>query len=139
MRKRLSGRASRLLVVGMVAGVVLGISTAVATADENPQPIDFTHNAVDAPAPVPGTEWSNGPNVKTGTAICTTPTSTAANVNTDCEENGPHNETSIAVNPTDTNNMIGGANDYQLAINPGGHLGEQLLSRAHVTFDGGQT
>src|SRR5205085_8387510 len=55
---------------------------------------------------------SNGPNVKTGTAICSTSTSTAANVNTDWEENGPHNETSIAVNPTDTSN--GGANDYQL-------------------------
>jgi hypothetical protein len=117
----------------LVVGVGVGLS------DSNPQPLDFTHNGVDAPAPVPGTVWSNGPKVKTGTAICTTPMSTAANVNTDCEENGPHNETSIAVNPTDTNNMIGGANDYQLAVNPGGHLGEQLLSRAHVTFDGGKT
>ena len=51
----------------------------------------------------------------------------------------PHNETSIAVNPTDPTNMIGGANDYQLAINPGGHVSESVLSRAHVTFDGGRT
>jgi hypothetical protein len=35
--------------------------------------------------------------------------------------------------------MIGGANDYQLAINPGGHVTQTLLSRAHVTFDGGRT
>ncbi|MEO8330295.1 MAG: sialidase family protein, partial [Candidatus Nanopelagicales bacterium] len=49
------------------------------------------------------------------------------------------NETSIAVNPTDPNNMIGGANDYQLALNPGGHVSETVLSRAHVTFDAGKT
>jgi len=102
------------------------------------QPIDFIHNVVSAPAPVTGTVWSNGPKTRTGTAICTTPTSTAANVVTDCES-GPHNETSIAVNPTDPNNIIGGLNDYQLSINPGGHVGETVHSRAHVTFDGGST
>ena len=125
----------------LVAVVAFGSFTvaSVAAADDNPQPIDFTHNAFDAPAPVPGVVWGQGPKVKTGTAICTTATSTDANVNTDCEENGPHNETSIAVNPTNTDNMIGGANDYQLSLNPGGHLSETILSRAHVTFDGGAT
>jgi hypothetical protein len=126
-----------LLVV--VAVAALSVTVAVAVADDNPQPIAFTHNISGTEAPVAGAEWANGPNVKTGTAICTTPTSTAANVNTDCEENGPHNETSIAINPTDRMNIIGGANDYQLSLNPGGHVGEQVLSRAHVSFDGGAT
>jgi len=74
-------------------------------------------------------------------AVCTTSTSTAANVNTDCTELsvGPHNETSIAVNPTNPMNMIGGANDYQLALNPAGQVSETILSRAHVTSDGGRT
>jgi hypothetical protein len=135
-RKR---RFARLpLLVAVTALVAFG-AAAVASADDNPQPVDFTHNAFNAPSPVAGTVWSNGPNVKTGTAICSTPTSAAANVNTDCEENGPHNETSIAVNPTNTDNMIGGVNDYQLSLNPGGHLTETILSRAHVTFDGGKT
>jgi hypothetical protein len=72
--------------------------------------------------------------------ICTTSTSTAANVNTDCEDvPGPHNETSIAVNPTNPLNMISSANDYQLVLNPGGHISQTTYSRAHVTFDGGQT
>jgi hypothetical protein len=123
----------------VVSVVALGIGTAVALSDDNPQPIDFTHNVSDAPAPVTGTVWANAPALKTGTAICTTPTQATPNVNTDCETNGPHNETSIAVNPTNTQNMIGGANDYQLSVNPGGHVGETVLSRAHVTFDGGQT
>jgi hypothetical protein len=105
------------------------------------QPVDFTHNAVDAPAPVAGAVFGTGPAVTTGTALCTTATQATANANTDCETSsvGPHNETSIAVNPTDPLNMIGGANDYQLALNPGGHVSETVLSRAHVTFDGGKT
>jgi hypothetical protein len=127
-----------LLGVTLVAFFVLG--TAIAAADEDPQPVDFTHNVVDAPAPVAGAVFGTGPAVKTGSAICTTATTSDANVNTDCAPTaGPHNETSIAVNPTDPANMIGGANDYQLGLNPGGHVTESVLSRAHVTFDGGQT
>jgi hypothetical protein len=122
-----------------VVALVAFAAAAVASADDNPQPVDFTHNVFNAPSPVAGTIWSQGPNVKTGTAICSTPSSTAANVNTDCEENGPHNETSIAVNPTNPNNMVGGVNDYQLSLNPGGHLTETIVSRAHVTFDGGKS
>jgi len=103
------------------------------------QPIDFTHNAVDAPAPVSSAVFGSGSALKIGTPICSTATSNAANVNTSCDGNNPHNETSIAVNPTDHDNIIGGANDYQLGINPGGHVSETLLSRAHVSFDGGHT
>jgi hypothetical protein len=103
------------------------------------QPIDFTHNGVDAPAPVTSAVFGTSAGAKIGTPICHTATSTAANVNTDCEHNDPHNETSIAVNPTNHSNIIGGANDYQLGINPGGHVSETLLSRAHVSFDGGRT
>jgi hypothetical protein len=75
------------------------------------------------------------------TAICTTGPQSGPNFNTDCETTsaGPHNETSIAVNPTNPDNIIGGANDYQLAVNPGGHTSETVASRAHVTFNGGQT
>jgi hypothetical protein len=64
------------------------------------------------------------------------------NVNTDFPLDGPvganpHNETTIAVNPTNPLNMIGSANDYQgVLINSNIHV--TLLSRAHVTFDGGQ-
>src|SRR5215831_7367218 len=110
----------------LIAFVVLG--TAVAAAGDDPQPIDFTHNVFDAPAPVAGAVFGSGPAVKTGTAICSTTTSVAANVNTDCAPTaGPHNETSIAVNPTNAMNIIGGANDYQLGINPGGHVTESVL------------
>src|SRR5262249_18497194 len=60
--------------------------------------------------------------------------------NTDSENvPGPHNETSIAVNPTNPLNMIGSANDYQERLNSGGQIFETVYSRARVTFDGGKT
>ncbi len=132
-------RLASLLVGATALALTVGTAAVVAEGGEITQPIDFLHNVVQAPAPVAGTVWANGPNVPTGTAICTTPTQLGSNVNTDCEGTNPHNETSIAVNPTNALNFVGGANDYQLSINPGGHVGETVLSRAHVTFDGGKT
>ncbi len=120
------------------AAIALLTTAGLAFADD-PQPVDFTHNGLDE-APVAGAVFGSGPAVKTGHAICTTDPSSDPNVNTDCAPTaGPHNESSIAVNPTDANNMIGGLNDYQLGLNPGGHVTESVLSRAHVTFDGGRT
>jgi hypothetical protein len=126
---------------GLVAGGALALCLASfpAFADDDPLPVDPTHNITGAAAPVSGGIFGSGPATKLGRAICTTPTQTGANVNTDCEGVGPHNETSIAVNPTDPQNIIGGANDYQLGLSPGGHVSESVLSRAHVSFDGGQT
>ena len=134
-------------VVRPIRGVILAtvsvvaLSQSWATARMVKCASNFTHNVNDAPAPVSGAVYGTAPAVKTGTAICTTATQLTPNVNTDCETSsvGPHNETSIAVNPTDANNMIGGLNDYQLALNSGGQVSETVLSRAHVTFDGGKT
>jgi hypothetical protein len=64
------------------------------------------------------------------------------NVNTDTEPGytTPHNETTIAVNPTNSQNLVGSANDYQATFDASGRLvGTTQYARAHVTFDGGQT
>ena len=71
--------------------------------------------------------------------ICSTNGTAASNVNTDCEGTAPHNETTIAINPTNSLNLIGSANDYQFRLNPGGTVYETIYSRAHVSTDGGQT
>jgi hypothetical protein len=130
-------RMAILLAGATTLALTLGASGALGEDNDFGQPIDFLHNVNQAPAPVTGTVWANGPRIPTGTAICTTPAQTGSNINTDCEGTNPHNETSIAVNPTNARNILGGANDYQLALNPGGHVGETILSRAHVSFDGG--
>ena len=56
---------------------MLALSPSLAHASDDPQPVDFTHNVVDAPAPVAGAVFGNGPTVKTGTAICTTDPATS--------------------------------------------------------------
>jgi len=82
-----------------------------ALADTNPQAVDVTHNVMSAPAPDTSAQFGTAPKARPGVPSCTTATSTAANLNTDCSQNtiGPHNETSIAVNATNPLNMIGGA------------------------------
>jgi len=117
-----------------------GLATVLTQEDEGgDRPVEITHSVRDADAPIAGAVFGSGTPVKPGVVICSTPTQNTANVDTGCEKNGPSNETSIAVNPTNENNMIGGANDYQLGLNPGGHVTESIHSRAHVTFDGGKT
>ena len=71
--------------------------------------------------------------------VCAFGTSLAANVNTDCEGTAPHNETSIAVNPSNPANLLGGANDDQFKLSSGGVVNATLFTRAHVSFDGGKT
>jgi hypothetical protein len=140
--QHLTGRPPvRLALVAAMVAVVPFLGASPASADDGDvlQPVDNSHNVVDAPAPVSNAVFGSPPGTtKPGVAICSTATS-GANVNTDCETNGPHNETSIAVNPTNPLNIIGGANDYQLGLNPGGQVSETVLSRAHVTTDGGRT
>jgi hypothetical protein len=135
-------RWRRLAFVTTTAVAALAIAGGPVVAEEEGGernlPIDFVHNNLQE-APVAGGVWGSGPALKNGQAICTTAPTTDANVNLSCEGTGPHNETTIAVNPTDPDNMIAGANDYQLAINPGGHVTASTLSRATVTFDGGAT
>jgi hypothetical protein len=147
VEERMSGSRHRaphrLLALTATVGMLvfaIGGGTALAGDDGDlTQPIDFTHDAVDAPAPVTSAVFGTATSLKSGQVICATTTSNTANVNTDCELDTPHNETSIAVNPTNHDNIIGGANDFQLGLNNGGHVSETLLSRAHVTFDGGAT
>ena len=137
---------NRLKIVALIGIVALAVAAAAtsrrARAEDNPLPTATTHLAFDSfVALVEGADgapgeaaFKNPPN-----PICSTSTSTAANVSTDCEAVAPHNETSIAVNPTNPFNMIGGANDYQLKLSAGGTVNETVFSRAHVTFDGGAT
>jgi hypothetical protein len=138
MRRVFSSRLGVAVVVAAALAVAVG--AVAAYGGDDPQPVNFTHNVLNAPAPIPNAIFGSGPAVKTGTAICTTAPQTT-NANTDCEatSTGPHNETSIAINPTNVRNIVGGANDYQLGLNPDGHVSESVLSRAHVTFDGGTT
>jgi hypothetical protein len=129
-----------ILAVAAALALTTGLVSVFGQEEEGGgRPVEITHNVLDADAPIAGAVFGSGTPVKPGQVICTTATQNTPNVDTDCEKAGPSNETSIAVNPTNQNNIIGGANDYQLGLNPGGHVSESVQSRAHVTFDGGKT
>ncbi|HEV2235500.1 MAG TPA: hypothetical protein VGR57_02460, partial [Ktedonobacterales bacterium] len=146
-RRRSMIALTAVVAVALVAGGAYATlrSTGQRAHADTPLPLAITHqhyNAFETHPVTDGATASDGgqsdsrhPNA----TICSTAFSPAANVNTDCEPTGPHNETSIAVNPTNPLNMIGSANDYQLSVSNGGHIYETIYSRAHVTFDGGKT
>jgi hypothetical protein len=138
MRYRRFGLSASVIATAIAAVV---IQSTAGIADINPQPVDNSRNAFNAPAPDTSAQFGSAPKVKPGVAFCTSAPTNDPNVNTDCAQStvGPHNETSIGVDPTDAKHLIGGANDYQLALNPDGHVAETILSQAHVTFDGGKS
>jgi hypothetical protein len=129
------------IVFGLMMSLFSALPPNVLAANSSAQP--FTHqsfNGVVGPltqngdGPISQATYRNPPS-----PICSTAISPAADVNTDCEGNAPHNETSIAINPNNPLNLIGGANDYQLMLTSGGTNFETIFTRAHVTFDGGKT
>lgn len=130
--------------IGRILSVVcaLLVASAVFSFGQDAPPLPVTHqrfNFMDA-LQTAG-EGAAGESIykNSPSPICTTIESGALNVNTDCEGNVPHNETSIAANPTNALNQIGSANDYQLRTSAGGTVVETSYSRAHVTLDGGVT
>jgi hypothetical protein len=137
-----SKKANLPLFAGLLFFGILTVITG-AQAQDRPSPLPVTHqhvNSVEGPLTQFG---DGGVDVSTfknpPSPICSTSVAFGDNVDTDCEGVAPHNETSIAVNPSNPLNRIGGANDYQLRLSPGGTVFETIFSRAHVTFDGGTT
>ena len=127
-------RAGAIALVVAATGLVAAFAGAAARSADPPDlPVTHEHFNVVDPL-ISSADGSAGESqyVSPPSPICSTP-----GPNTDCEGNAPHNETSIAVNPTNTSNLIGSANDYQLNLSSGGHVVETAFSRAHVSFDGG--
>jgi hypothetical protein len=150
MRILRSSYALRRTAIACVGAGLLAVFAGSARAEDDPLPPAITRaewNVGSAPAAERGVGPASLGEVKhLSGRICgptAGPGSDGRNVNTDCDESvgivAPHNETSIAVNPTNPTNIVGGANDYQLVTTSGGTVKETILSRAHVTFDGGST
>ena len=97
------------LVVGTaLVSLTLGTSVMAGEAGEGRNmPIEFLHNNLED-APVAGAVWAAGPALKNGDAICGVAASSDPNVNLSCGPTRQHNETSIAVNPVNPDNMIYG-------------------------------
>jgi hypothetical protein len=134
-------KAALVLLLGFVTGLVAWTIPALAEDGGLPKATQRHVNPMEGTGPVaPGTSISESDYKNPPSPICSTTTTTATNVNTDCEGNAPHNETTIAVNPTNPRNIIGSANDYQFFVDQGSSVVKSTIySRAHVTFDGGRS
>jgi hypothetical protein len=133
-------RRIETLLIGFAA-LLLGTTITLPISYAQAVPVTRQHfNFLEGPLTDAGDGGISEANFKNPPSpICSTTFSTAANVDTDCGDTAPHNETSIAINPTNALNQIGSANDYELFLDSGGRLNETVYSRAHVTFDGGKT
>jgi hypothetical protein len=135
------GYANRLLAgLAMAAVATVSLSTSIAATDE-PQPMETTHMQYDGwsqGSPAEGSATGDTSSRAASGPICSTAPTGAANVQVSCEGDAPHNETTIAVNPTNQLNIVASANDYEFRL-AGGTLHHTLLSRAAVTFDGGRS
>lgn len=69
--------------------------------------------------------------------LCTTAFSGAANVNTDCLSDGNYGETSITVNPTRPNDIVGAVIHTDISIVDGNPRLSQFVE-PHVSVDGGR-
>lgn len=128
---------SGIVLVVAAAALAATFAGASARADGDAPDLPITHehfNVVDPLAGANDGAVGESTYVNPSSPICST-----SGPSTDCEGNAPHNETSIAVNPTNTANLLGSANDYQLRLSSGGEVVETAFSRAHVSFDGGKT
>ena len=134
-RRALGAAALTAALVGLLVATALP----VAAEDDGDALLPVPHEKLSPLDPISVDGFGVGAVGTRNSKSCSTDSSNAANVNTDCGPAAPHNETSIAVNPTDSDNIIGGANDYQLSLSRGGTVFETIYSRAHVSTDGGHT
>ena len=133
--------ATLLIALSLLAWAMFPVAPAVQAEDAPPLPVPHRlfNGVVDVLTSGSSVGTPGGSSYKNPSSpICTT-SSNDPNVNTDCEGDAPDNETSIAVNPTQPQNLIGSANDYQLRLSSGGTIVETVYSRAHVSMDGGVT
>src|SRR3954469_7368593 len=134
------GRRRSTVLGAVSAFLLMGAMSSAARADNDVLlPVPHQLFDVGTPGASDATRGGSPGQVRNLTGfICTATGFDGRNRRTDCEGTNPHNEPAIAVNPTNADNIISGANDYQL-VTTGGHVYETILSRAHVSTDGGHT
>ena len=100
--------ASGIVVVVLIVGATTALAGSAKHRLDNDL-ISFTESA---------TSGTNGPGgggisgVACVSSLSTQPTSFAGNALLDCDSVGPHNETTIAVNPTNASNIVAASHTY---------------------------
>ena len=132
----------QILVSAITIGIVIvGATTALAGAAKDRldnELISFTEDATKT-----GTNGPGGGGIS-GVACVSTqngqPASFAGNALLDCDSVGPHNETTIAVNPTDARNIVGASHTYLYNLDKQSAAALlRIFTEAYVSKDGGKS
>ena len=131
----------RVFALGIVLGLlIVGATTALAgsaNARLDNELISFTENVSG------GTNGPGGGGIS-GVACVSTrtaqPGSFAGNALLDCDSVGPHNETTIAVNPTNAANIVAASHTYLYNLDKQSALALlRIFTEAYVSKDGGRS
>ena len=123
-----------------IAFLIVGATTALAGSAKERLDNDLISFTED------GTSGTNGPGGGgiSGIACMSTlsgqPRSFAGNALLDCDSVGPHNETTIAVNPTDARNIVAASHTYLYNLDKQSAIALlRIFTEAYVSKDGGQS
>ena len=131
----------RVLASGIVIGLLIVEATS-AFAGSAKQRLDndlisFTESAAN------GTNGPGGGGISGVACVSsqtTQPTSFAGNALLDCDSVGPHNETTIAVNPTDARNIVAASHTYLYNLEKQSAIALlRIFTEAYVSKDGGES
>ncbi|HKC90136.1 MAG TPA: sialidase family protein [Candidatus Limnocylindria bacterium] len=124
----------------VIALLIIGATTALAGSAKQRLDNDLISFTED------GTSGTNGPGGGgiSGQACVSAqsgqPASFAGNALLDCDSVGPHNETTIAVNPTDAANIVAASHTYLYNLDKQSAISLlRIFTEAYVSKDGGQS
>jgi hypothetical protein len=133
---------ARVIASGIVIGLlVVGATTALAGSAKqrlDNDLISFTESTASGGTNGPGGGGISG--VACVSSATTQPTSFAGNALLDCDSVGPHNETTIAVNPTNAANIVSASHTYLYDLDKQSASALlRIFTEAYVSKDGGQS
>src|SRR3989440_2599188 len=128
--------ASGIVVVVLIVGATTALAGSAKHRLDNDL-ISFTESA---------RSGTNGPGgggisgVACVSSLSTQPTSFVGNALLDCDSVGPHNETTIAVNPTNPANIVAASHTYLYNLDKQSAVALlRIFTEAYVSKDGGQS
>ena len=131
----------RVLASGIVIGaLVVGATTALAGAAKQRLDNDLISFTESAGSGTNGPGGGGISGVACTSSLATQPASFAGNALLDCDSVGPHNETTIAVNPTNPANIVAASHTYLYNLDKQSALALlRIFTEAYVSKDGGQS
>jgi hypothetical protein len=131
----------RVLASGIVIGLlIVGATTALAGSAKHRLDNDLVSFTESTGSGTNGPGGGGISGVACVSSVATQPPSFTGNALLDCDSVGPHNETTIAVNPTNAANIVAASHTYLYNLDKQSAIALlRIFTEAYVSKDGGQT